>query len=142
MSIPLAVGLVKNGGSRIAGPGAIDLDYLLGVNGGHLNVNGTAGRGTKSSFLLHVNWLLLQEAQRQAHERPSDEARLRVVPIILNVKNFDLFHIDRRSKRFDPVRHLPDWQALGVEEPCPFGKATFYAPTGSKHKCSCVHRTS
>jgi hypothetical protein len=125
---PLAVGLVKNGGTQYAGPGRIDLDYLLGANGGHLNVNGVAGRGTKSSLLLHFNYLLLREARRQQKERPSDPDRLRVVPIVLNVKNFDLFHIDRRSRRFEPARHLADWHELGVEAPAPFQNVTFYAP--------------
>lgn len=124
---PLPVGLIKNGGSVVAGPGVIDLDYLLGVNGGHMNVNGAAGRGTKSSFLLMVNWLLLFEARRQQQERPSDRNRLRVVPIILNVKNFDLFHIDRRSSRYKPEEHLEDWQALSIENPIPFQNVTFYA---------------
>lgn len=124
---PLPVGLIKNGGSVVAGPGVIDLDYLLGVNGGHMNVNGAAGRGTKSSFLLMVNWLLLSEARRQQQERPSDRSRLRVVPIILNVKNFDLFHVDQRSSRYKPEDHLADWQGLGIEEPVPFQNVTFYA---------------
>ena len=62
---PMAVGLVRNGGEKFAGPGVIDMDYLLGANGGHLNVTGVAGRGTKSSFLLHVNYLLLHEARQQ-----------------------------------------------------------------------------
>jgi DNA helicase HerA-like ATPase len=125
---PLAIGLVKNGGSNFAGPGRIDLDYLLGANGGHLNVNGVAGRGTKSSFLLHFNYLLLYEARRQQWERPSDRNRLRIVPIILNVKNFDLFYIDHLSKRYDPAKHAADWQALGIHDPGPFQKVTFYAP--------------
>jgi hypothetical protein len=125
---PLAVGLVKNGGSRLAGPGRIDLDYLLGANGGHLNVNGVAGRGTKSSLLLHFNYLLLREARRQQRTRPSDPDRLRIVPIILNVKNFDLFHIDRRSRRYDPAKHAADWHALGIDDPAPFQNVTFYAP--------------
>jgi DNA helicase HerA-like ATPase len=125
---PLAVGLVKNGGSRLAGPGWIDLDYLLGANGGHLNVNGVAGRGTKSSLLLHVNYLLLRESRRQQKARPSDTNRLRVVPIILNVKNFDLFHMDRRSRRYDPARHAPDWHALGIDDPTPFPNVRYLAP--------------
>ncbi|HEY7329042.1 MAG TPA: ATP-binding protein [Gemmataceae bacterium] len=125
---PLAVGLVKNGGSHYAGPGRIDLDYLLGANGGHLNVNGVAGRGTKSSLLLYFNYLLLREAQRQKHERPADRDRLRIVPIILNVKNFDLFYIDHRSKRFDPAKHGADWHALGINDPIPFQNVTFFAP--------------
>ncbi|HTU88555.1 MAG TPA: ATP-binding protein [Gemmataceae bacterium] len=125
---PLTVGRVRNGGSRFAGPGRIDLDYLLGANGGHLNVNGVAGRGTKSSLLLHFNYLLLREARRQLLKRPSATDRLRIVPIILNVKNFDLFHIDRRSKRYDPAKHLEDWQAIGIDDPAPFSNVTFYAP--------------
>lgn len=125
---PLAVGLVKNGGAHFAGPGRIDLDYLLGANGGHLNVNGVAGRGTKSSLLLHFNYLLLREARRQERQRPGDRNRLRVVPIILNVKNFDLFYIDHRSSRFDPAKHAANWHDLGVDDPAPFRNVSFYAP--------------
>jgi uncharacterized protein len=125
---PLAIGLIKNGGSAIAGPGMIDLDYLLGINGGHMNVNGVAGRGTKSSFLLFVVYQLLREARRRAEEYPSDRNPLMVVPIILNVKGYDLFHINRWSNRYSPEEHLADWQRLGVEEPRPFENVTFFAP--------------
>lgn len=123
----LAVGLIKNGGDEVAGPGEIDLDYLLGTNGGHMNVNGSAGRGTKSSLLLHINYLLLRKAREEKRARPSDASRLRIVPIILNVKNFDLFYIDKRSRRYDPDKHLADWQALGIEDPSPFEHVTFFA---------------
>jgi DNA helicase HerA-like ATPase len=125
---PLAVGLVKNGGSVTVGPGRIDLDYLLGANGGHLNVNGVAGRGTKSSFLLHVNYLLLREARRRQKAAPSDTNRLRVVPIILNVKNFDLFHIDRRSTGYDAAKHAAEWRELGIDDPAPFPNVRYLAP--------------
>ncbi len=102
----LEIGLIKNGANQIAGPGMIDLDYLLGVNGGHMNVNGSAGRGTKSSFLMLVNWLLLYRARQEADKRQSAGDRLRIVPIILNVKGFDLFYIDCLSKRYRAeVRH-------------------------------------
>jgi len=124
----LAVGVVKNGGLKYVGPGYIDTDYLLGANGGHLNVNGVAGRGTKSSFLLHMNYLLLREARRQEMATPSAKDRLRVVPIILNVKNFDLFHLDRRSTRFDAAKHGASWRELGVEDPAPFRNCKFFAP--------------
>ncbi len=124
---PLRIGLIKNGGDQLAGPGEIDLDYLLGANGGHMNVNGVSGRGTKSSFLLYINYLLLREARRQQIERPSDAARLRIVPIILNVKNFDLFYIDRWSNRYNPERHFRDWQQLGINDPAPFPNVSFYA---------------
>lgn len=125
---PLAIALIKNGGDALAGRGEIDLDYLLGINGGHLNVTGAAGRGTKSSFLLLMNWLLLQRARQQACDFPSSEERLRVVPIILNVKNFDLFYIDRASNRYDAAKHFEIWRALGIENPQPFQKVQFLAP--------------
>lgn len=125
---PLAIALIKNGGAQLAGTGHIDLDYLLGINGAHLNVTGAAGRGTKSSFLLYVNWLLLRKARQEQRERPSDPNRLRVVPIIFNVKSYDLFYIDHRSNRYDEAQHLADWSALGVAQPAPFEKVTFYAP--------------
>lgn len=125
---PLAIALVKNGGTALAGRGVIDLDYLLGVNGGHLNVTGAAGRGTKSSFLLLINWLLLHHARGQQIARPSDANRLRVVSIILNVKNFDLFYIDKPSNRFNPEKDLSDWKALGIDTPQPFHNVRFFAP--------------
>lgn len=124
----LDIGLIKNGASQIAGPGCIDLDYLLGANGGHMNVNGSAGRGTKSSFLLFIIWLLLNKARLEAKSRPSDKDRLRIVPIILNVKGLDLFYIDRKSTKYDEQKHLSDWKKLGIEDPKPFENATFYAP--------------
>lgn len=124
----LDIGLIKNGANQIAGPGCIDLDYLLGTNGGHMNVNGSAGRGTKSSFLLFVIWLLLYKARLEARNRPSDKNRLRIVPVILNVKGLDLFYIDRKSTLYNEQKHLADWQALGIVNPKPFENAAFYAP--------------
>jgi hypothetical protein len=124
----LEVGLIKNGVNAVAGPGVIDLDYLLGTNGGHMNVNGSAGRGTKSSFLLFINWLLLRKSRKDAQTAPSDGERWRVVPIILNVKGQDLFYIDRRSNRFKPETHLADWEALGISDPQPFQNVEIYAP--------------
>ncbi len=126
----LALGIIKNGGTRRAGPGFIDLDYLLGENGGHVNVNGVAGRGTKSSFLLHLVYLLLRMARLQGRERPSDDRRLKVVPIVLNVKNFDLFYLDQPSVKFRAEEHSADWAELGVDDPTPFDGIEFFAPQG------------
>ncbi len=126
----LALGLIKNGGRRLAGPGCIDLDYLLGENGGHLNVNGVAGRGTKSSFLLHLIYLLQRLALRQAAERPSDPNPLQIVPIILNVKNFDLFFIDRASTRFDPARDAAGLGRPGRRRPRPVRRSGIPRPPG------------
>ena len=124
----LSTGLIKNGGEQLAGAGSIDLDYLLGVNGGHLNVNGSAGRGTKSSLLLYIVWMLLEHARRLARLAPLSTNRKRIVPIILNVKNFDLFYIDYPNKRYEPGRHLTNWQRLGIKHPAPFQNVSYFAP--------------
>jgi DNA helicase HerA-like ATPase len=125
----LDVGLLRNGGTGFAGSAAIDLDFLLGKNGGHLNVGGIAGLGTKSGLLLHFDWLLLRKARLQKELAPSDR-RLQVVPIIFNVKNFDLFFIDRWSREFrrKESEHREDWRRFGIEDPEPFRNVRFFAP--------------
>ena len=121
----LPVGRLRNGGTAFAGPAVIDLAYLLGENGGHLNVNGIAGMGAKSSFLLHVNYLLMRWARRSG--RPGEPFRMQVVPIIFNVKNFDLFFIDRWNRNWTP-EYAADWREIGVDDPGPFSHVTFCAP--------------
>ncbi len=124
MSQPMPVGLLRNG-AGYAGQGQIDLAYLLGENGGHLNVNGMAGVGTKTSFLLTVIKLL----QRQAQLSMTTRERLHIAPIILNVKGEDLMWIDRPNRHFIQD-HRADWERFDLQlEPSPFADATFYAPT-------------
>lgn len=125
----LDIGLLRNGGTQFAGRAALDLDFLLGKNGGHLNVNGIAGLGTKSTLLLLINWLLLRKARMQKEATPSGP-RLQVIPIVFNVKNFDLFFIDRWNVHFleQEAAHRTDWQHIGVDDPRPFEKVAFFAP--------------
>jgi len=127
---PLDVGLLKNGGTEYAGKATLDLDYLLGENGGHMNVNGIAGLGAKSSFLLHVLWMLLREAEKQKVAKPSDRDRLQIAPIVFNVKNYDLFFIDQWNKKYreKETEHRDDWTRLGVDGPAPFRGVKFLAP--------------
>ncbi len=131
MKNKLAVGLLRNGGEdQFAGKAVIDTAFLLGENGGHLNVNGIAGLGTKSTLLLTMNWLLLREAERQKVARPADPDRLQIVPVVFNVKNFDLFHIDKWNKTFKEKEtdNRREWRDLGVDDPKPFERPQFFAP--------------
>jgi len=132
MGQPLAIGLLRNGGGeQFASSATIDLDFLLGKNGGHLNVNGIAGLGTKSTLLLILNWLLLREVERQKRELGiSNPRRLQLVPVIFNVKNFDLFFIDRWNTEFrkNELTARNDWRMMGVDDPRPFEKPRFLAP--------------
>jgi hypothetical protein len=127
MEKPLVVGLVRNGGDAVAGPACVDLDYLLGANGGHLNVAGIAGVGTKSSFLTTVLSQVLRYCRRHAEAHPEDPDKPQVRAIILNVKGFDLFWLDRWSRAFtEEDRQM--WEAMGWEKPARLDVASFYAP--------------
>jgi hypothetical protein len=120
----LPLGRLRNGGTNYAGQAVIDLAYLLGENGGHLNVNGIAGLGAKSSFLLHLIAVLMRWAKRTG--LPGDTGRVQLVPIIFNVKNFDLFFIDRWNRNWrDESRD--DWKAIGIDDPQPFQHVRFFA---------------
>lgn len=143
MGHPLPVGLLRNGGTESAGPARIDLDYLLGENGGHLNVNGIAGLGAKSSFLLHLTYLLLREAAEQLKRFPGKPDRLQVVPIIFNVKNYDLFFIDHWSKEWavKKAEAEAEWKAIGVDCPTPFARVEFFAPQTKGQNPVIVGRT-
>jgi uncharacterized protein len=125
MKRPMAVGRLRNGGSNYAGLAKIDLAYLLGDYSGHLNVTGMTGAGTKTSFLLTIVKLLLQEARPKQAKDP-----LHIVPIVLNVKGEDLMWIDRESREFKKKfeNHKDDWKELGIE-PEPFKGSQFYTVT-------------
>ncbi len=124
MARPMAIGRLRNGGSRFAGLAQIDLHYLLGENGGHLNVTGMAGAGAKSSLLMLILKCLLHAARPQLGREP-----LHVVPIVLNVKGEDLMWINHRNRQFGDSRRSDqeDWHELGIPAE-PFVDATFYAP--------------
>ena len=67
----VCVGLIRNGGRSTAGRAFLDQDFLLGSQAGHLNVNGAAGSGTKSSFLTIATYADDQRRQdaRGGHGR-------------------------------------------------------------------------
>jgi DNA helicase HerA-like ATPase len=126
MNHPMVLGLIRNGGEAVAGPAYIDLDYLLGAMGGHMNVTGIAGAGTKSSFLTIVLHQLLQACRRHAEEYPEDPEKPQVRAVILNVKGFDLFWLDHWSTTFkEEDREI--WRQMGRNEPTPFA-LQFFAP--------------
>lgn len=133
ISRPMAVGLLKNGTNNFAGNGLIDLDYLLGENGGHLNVNGMAGVGTKTTFLLTV----IKSLQKQAEMSEKTNKPLFIVPIILNVKGEDLMWLNRKNSRFNTEQEA-EWNKLKIA-PEPFVDAEFY--TAQDLEVSACHST-
>jgi len=118
MAYPVVVGLVRNGGEAVAGPAYIDLDYLLGAKGGHVNVTGIAGVATKSSFLTILVQQVIRACRLHAEEHPEDPDKPQVRAVILNVKGFDLFWLDRWSSSFTE-EDLAAWREMGWDDPEP-----------------------
>jgi len=128
MGAPLPIGLLKNGGDAYAGPAYIDLDYVLGANGANLNVNGVSGVATKSSFLITVLYRLLAHCRAYAAAHPSASDKQAIVPIVLNVKGYDLLWLDHANKEYAPDDEDVVWEEIGITKPGPLADARFLAP--------------
>src|SRR5205807_5471873 len=88
MGDPLVVGLIRNGGDQVAGSASIDLDYVLGALGGHVNVTGIAGAGTKSSFLTILLAQVLRHFDERRRLHPENPDNPRAKAVIINIKGF------------------------------------------------------
>lgn len=108
----------------------LDYDFLDGTKGGHVSISGVSGVATKTSFALHLLYMLL-ETQQGKHILGVHAPNTRA--LVFNVKGEDLMHFDRASSAYDK-RCLSDpslpeqWRGLGVEPPGPFSSVRFFAP--------------
>lgn len=123
----LCVGLIRNGGDSTAGRAFLDQDFLLGAQAGHLNVNGAAGSGTKSSFLTLATYQTINALKARSAGMVGTGQAPRVKAFIFNVKGFDLFWLDRWSTKFGEAdaRVLRE---MGVTSPDVFRSIAYYAP--------------
>ena len=88
-------------------PVDMDTDYLIGPEGGHVNISGISGLATKTSYAM---FLLTAIQQRQKTGR---EEKSRASFIILNVKGSDLLSIHEEVPDLsDGVRE--DWKKCGL----------------------------
>lgn len=123
----VCVGLIRNGGDSTAGRAFLDQDFLLGEQAGHLNVNGAAGSGTKSSFLTIAAAQTIRALQARAAGLRGTGKQPRIKTFIFNVKGFDLFWLDRWSTKFSED-DAQVWREMGVERPDVFRSIAYYAP--------------
>jgi DNA helicase HerA-like ATPase len=122
----VCIGLIRNGGRGTAGRAYLDQDLLLGSQAGHLNVNGAAGSGTKSSFLTIATAQTISAIKARAAGLVGSGQRPRTKAIVFNVKGFDLFFLDRWSKKFTD-EDAAIWREMGAE-PSLFSSIAYYAP--------------
>lgn len=125
-NVALPVGLLKNGR-----PAYLDLRYILGDNGAHINVSGQSGVAAKTSYTTFLVKSMIETSSKNDGDlmRELREARY----IIFNVKGESLLFLDRISKEWYSEREKWDemYRVLGIE-PKPFENVAFYAPSREK----------
>jgi hypothetical protein len=123
----VCIGLIRNGGDSTAGRAFLDQDFLLGAQAGHLNVNGAAGSGTKSSFLTMATYQTINAIKARSAGAVGSGKQHRIKTFIFNVKGFDLFWLDRWSTKFEQA-DADCWREMGVSSPDLFRSIAYYAP--------------
>jgi DNA helicase HerA-like ATPase len=100
----------------------LDLRYVLGPEGAHVNITGISGLATKTSYAMFLIQSILQTAKRTGQ-------RDRIAVIILNVKHGDLLSIDQPPRGgLEPEQHEM-WERLGLT-PRPFDRVRYLLPYG------------
>lgn len=104
--------------SRDGEPIWLDLDFLDGKKGAHLNISGISGVATKTSYALFLLYALF-------HSDALGPSAVNAKALIFNVKGEDLLWIDQptTSNLFDPR----EYDALGLK-PGPFESVGLWAP--------------
>ena len=114
MEQKLPVGLARTGE-----PLWVNLDFVNGERGAHVNISGISGVATKTSyatFLLHSLYT----------SGVLGKASVNTKALIFNVKGEDLLHLDRANSRLDDEARM-GFTRLGLPS-TPFESVGFYAP--------------
>lgn len=114
----LAAGLSRDGE-----PFFLDLDFLDGSRGAHVNISGISGVATKTTYALFLLYSLFHSDVLGPH-RGNTKA------IVFNVKGEDLLHLDKRNKELDAEREA-EYARLGLPAG-PFGSVGLWAPVAPR----------
>ena len=114
----LAAGLSRDGE-----PVYVDLDFLDGTRGAHVNISGISGVATKTTYALFLLYSLFHSDVLGAH-------RTNTKTIVFNVKGEDLLHLDRRNAKLTPDQER-DYERLGLPAG-PFESVGLWAPVTAR----------
>ncbi len=116
-SMRLPVGLLRN-----KEPAYVNLAFLDGRRGGHVNISGISGVAAKTSYALFLLYSLYNSGVLK------DAGSTRTV--VFNVKGEDLFYLDKENRSFHRHKEAAaDFRKLGLE-PHAFSSVAFCAPPG------------
>lgn len=93
MKRPLPAGVLRNGEKAL-----INLDFIDGTKGAHINISGISGVATKTSYALFLLYSLFNARDDRNELLLGDAANSRAV--IFNVKGRDLFYLDKPNGMF------------------------------------------
>ncbi len=110
----LPAGLTREGE-----PVFIDLEFLDGTRGAHVNISGISGVATKTTFATFLLYSLFTSGVL-GPEAANTKA------LIFNVKGEDLLFLDRENRRLTPEER-ERYRRLGLK-PGAFPSVAFYAP--------------
>ena len=119
----LPIGVLENGAVAY-----LDYSYILGENGGHVNISGQSGVASKTSYMTFLMRSIIDtlgKTERYRHVKP--------IFVVFNVKGDSLMFIDYPSRRWIESEGTPEgeewrkmYRRLGVK-PEPFENVEFYA---------------
>lgn len=98
-------------------PVLADPEHLLGPESAHLNVSGTSGLATKTSYILFLLQSIFQKYRGEDG----------VAAVLFNVKGGDLLFLDKEPMGEYPPSHRRLYEVCGMV-PKPFDDVTYWAP--------------
>ena len=112
----LAAGLSRDGE-----PVYLDLDFLDGSRGAHVNISGISGVATKTTYALFLLYSLF-------HSEVLGRNRTNTKAIVFNVKGEDLLYLDKSNARLDAEPSIAEeYRRLGLPAG-PFESVGIWAP--------------
>ena len=115
---------VPAGLSRDGEPIYLDLDFLDGTRGAHVNISGVSGVATKTTYALFLLYALF-------HSDALGLNRANTKAIVFNVKGEDLLWLDKPNARLDDEGR-EDYGRLGLPA-APFESVGLWAPPRENH---------
>lgn len=95
----LPAGVLRNGE-----PAFLNLAFMDGRKGGHVNISGISGVATKTSYALFLLYSLFN-ARKESGARVMDDLAA-TKALVFNVKGRDLFYLDQPNSRFGTEERL------------------------------------
>ena len=124
----LPVGLLENDSTAF-----LDLSYILGENGAHINISGQSGVASKTSYTTFLMRSIIDNIKRSERYR-----HLKPIFIVFNVKGDSLMFIDHYSRRWIESEDTDigkEWRRMYEKlnvSPHPFENVEFYAVSKSE----------